>query len=119
MRWSCFSWFRSALSSQPAYAQAGRRTAAWTPVDCSTFKVTAPDDSGVDCGYVTVPRRHAEPGGPTIQLATVILPAVGADRRSDPLFVAQGGPGGSSIDTYAMYLLDSLVIAAQRSTATS
>lgn len=94
-------------SSQPAYAHAGRRTAAWTPVDCSTFKVTAPDDSGVDCGYVTVPRRHAAPGGPTIQLATVILPAVGADRRSDPLFVAQGGPGGSSIDSYAMYLLDS------------
>ena len=65
-----------------------------------------PENAGIECGYVTVPRRHAEPGGPTIQLATVVLPAVASPRQSDPLFIAQGGPGGSTIDTYAQVLID-------------
>lgn len=90
---------------QSAQLQPDRRSPAWTAVDCSVFKVTAGSD--VECGYVTAPLRHAEPGGPTIQLATVILPSIGVDRRGDPLFMAQGGPGGSTIDTYAMYLLNS------------
>ena len=61
----------------------------------------------MSCGFVTVPLRHAQPNGPTIQLATVVLPPIDADRQPDPLFMAQGGPGGSTIDTYANYLIDS------------
>jgi len=53
---------------------------------------------------VTVPLRHADPDGPTIRLAVVVLPAVDADPAADPLFMAQGGPGASTIDTFAEYL---------------
>lgn len=57
-----------------------------------------PDD--IICGYVTVPEQHADPDGPTIRLAVVILPST-AEAPAAPLFMAQGGPGGSSIDIFA------------------
>jgi pimeloyl-ACP methyl ester carboxylesterase len=89
-----------------AWAQTGQKLSAWTAVDCSEFKINnLTADSGVDCGYVTAPLKHAEPDGPTIQLAVVILPAVDADKEPDPLFIAQGGPGGSTIGTYADFLI--------------
>ena len=53
--------------------------------------------SHTTCGYVEVPSRHADPRGPTIRLAVLILPAAGTSPRSDPLFWAQGGPGGSTV----------------------
>ena len=91
----------------PAIPQTSpRRTTAWTTTECGTFKVAPPADSGVECGYVSVPRRHSEPDGSAIQLATVILPSHAADRKADPLFIAQGGPGGSSIETYVNYFLN-------------
>ncbi len=92
----------------PVGAQGPARSDAWQPVDCATFKLKhLPAGSGVECGYVTVPWRHAEPDGPTIQLATVILPSHSSERQPDPLFMAQGGPGGSTIETYASYLINS------------
>lgn len=92
------------LIAAPAGAQAQTKTGAWAPVDCATFKLdeVAPE-RGVACGYVTVPLRHATPDGPTIQLATVIIPSTAPDRQPDSLFMAQGGPGGSTIETYARY----------------
>ncbi|HEX2454727.1 MAG TPA: alpha/beta hydrolase [Vicinamibacterales bacterium] len=97
---------QASVGSQTAPTSNARRTSAWKAVECGTFKVTPPADSNVECGYVTVPLRHSNPDGPTIQLATVILPSTAADKKDDPLFMAQGGPGGSSIDTYANYLLE-------------
>ena len=106
----CFAWLAAAsaalLLPAPVAGQTRQHSPAWSAVDCDTFDVTLASDANVECGYVTVPRRHAEPGGPTIQLATVVLPAVSSPRQSDPLFMAQGGPGGSTIDTYAQVLID-------------
>jgi len=82
------------------------RTSAWQPADCATFQLKT-ETRPVECGYVTVPRRHADPSGPAIRLATVIIKSEVADRRPDPLFIAQGGPGGSSIDTFAQLLISS------------
>ena len=63
-----------------AWAQMGQKSSAWTAVDCSEFKLDElPADSGVECGYVTAPLHHAEPDGPTIQLAVVILPEAGCN----------------------------------------
>src|SRR5262245_44541924 len=90
-----------------AETPARTKSPAWSPVACTAFKLEVEAGSGVECGYVTVPRRHADPKGPTIQLATVVLPATASPRQPDPLFLAQGGPGGSTIDTYGTYLLDS------------
>jgi pimeloyl-ACP methyl ester carboxylesterase len=87
----------------PARAQTPARSAAWADADCSRFKI-ASAATDMTCGYVTVPLRHAQPTGPTIQLAVVVLPATDGQRQPDPLFMAQGGPGGSTIATYADYL---------------
>jgi pimeloyl-ACP methyl ester carboxylesterase len=59
----------------------------------------------VICGYVDVPEQHSKPEGPKIQLAVAVLKNRSPNHKPDPLFMAQGGPGGSTIDTYAEILL--------------
>lgn len=59
----------------------------------------------VTCGYVRVPERHSNPDGEKIDLAVMIIHASSDNKQSDPLFFLQGGPGGSTIDTYAEILL--------------
>lgn len=59
----------------------------------------------VVCGYVTVPENHASPEGDQIQLSVLIIKSHSNNPRPDPLFIAQGGPGGSTIDTYTDVLL--------------
>lgn len=59
----------------------------------------------VICGYLTVPEEHANPAGPTIDLAVIIIKSQDPRTKPDPLVIAQGGPGGSTIDTYLEILL--------------
>ena len=98
------SWQAAAQAPEPAPARYDPST--WSLADCRTFGLQV-TEGRVDCGYVTVPRRHEDPGGPAIRLAVVVIGAVGPERQPDPLFIAQGGPGGSSIDTFAQALIDS------------
>ena len=90
-----------------AFIPAARVSAAPTPtgdfaeVPCAEFEVADPN---VLCGYTTVPLRHADPGGATIKLATVFLPARGTSVFAEPLVMLQGGPGGSTIETYNIVL---------------
>lgn len=44
----------------------------------------------VECGFVTVPARHAEPDGETIRLAVVVSQG---DESLAPVIVLSGGPG--------------------------
>jgi hypothetical protein len=76
------------------------RSNAWQQTDCNVFQVKT-EGRDVECGFVTVPRRHAEPTGPAIRLATVIVKSDAEKSAPEPLFVAQGGPGGSSIKSFA------------------
>src|SRR5579871_6545378 len=94
----------AAGGSSQSRADAGRRTNAWQATDCVRFKVRTDDDQ-VECGYVSVPRRHADPTGPAIRLATVIIKSQASEPSPEPLFIAQGGPGGSSIDSFAQLLV--------------
>ena len=51
--------------------------------------------------------RHADKDSPRIKLAVTVLPAADPDQRKpDPLFLAQGGPGGSTISSFAQVLID-------------
>ena len=78
----------------------------WSPEDCGIFKLKA-SSRAATCGYVTVPLRHDVDGSPRIRLAVVIIPASNeTPRESVPLFLAQGGPGGSTIGGFAQVLLD-------------
>ncbi|MFW5696614.1 MAG: alpha/beta fold hydrolase [Phototrophicaceae bacterium] len=54
----------------------------------------------VNCGYVTVPEFHAQPDGRTIELAVAIIPSSAANPAPDPLVMAQGGPGGSTLEFF-------------------
>jgi hypothetical protein len=81
-------------------------TDAFVPVDCYVFKLTV-SEKAAQCGYVSVPLRHADKDSPRIKLAVTVLPAVDSDQRKpDPLFLAQGGPGGSTISGFAEVLID-------------
>jgi pimeloyl-ACP methyl ester carboxylesterase len=53
-----------------------------------------------DCGYVTVPERHRQPNGRTIELAVVRTRSLSSTPAPDPIVMEQGGPGGSTIGLY-------------------
>ena len=86
--------------------QVAQRTNAFRSAPCM-FELPAGAVEGrdVECGYLTVPERYGQPDGPTIQLAVAIIKSRAANPAPDPLVMLQGGPGGSTIDTYAATLL--------------
>ncbi|MCI0714464.1 MAG: alpha/beta hydrolase [Chloroflexi bacterium] len=55
------------------------------------------------CGFVTVPELHAEPDGATIRLAVAIIPSFSDTPAADPFVMAQGGPGGSTIEVFSQF----------------
>ncbi len=99
-----------ALVSEPAAAANNRArdagfSADWSPEDCGLFKLGEKESEAL-CGYVSVPLRHGKDESPRIRLAVVLIPASDQiNRKPDPLFLAQGGPGGSTIGGFAQVLL--------------
>jgi pimeloyl-ACP methyl ester carboxylesterase len=51
------------------------------------------EGENASCGYLTVPLKHAEPTGPTINLAVVRLKSTSSNPAAEPLVVLNGGPG--------------------------
>lgn len=86
-------------------ARAAAPTGVFQPGACM-FKLPAGAVEGRDleCGWLEVPKRHAQPEGPAIRLAVAIVKSRASDRKPDPLVMLQGGPGGSTIDTYTQIL---------------
>lgn len=91
---------------QPVAAQSSEPVGEFTPGPCM-FDLDPGLQSGQDiiCGYLTVPENYGQPDGPTIQLAVVVLKNQASGTAAEPVFFAQGGPGGSTIDTYTKLLL--------------
>ncbi len=54
----------------------------------------------VNCGYLSVPENYNDPEGKEIRLAVAIINSLASTPEADPLFMEQGGPGGSTIDTF-------------------
>src|SRR5262245_39165083 len=94
-----------AIASAPPSVAGPRpqaQSAAFQPTACAPLvKLPLGFAPGPDfvCGYLTVPEQHSRPDGPTIALGVVILKSNGPSPRPDPLVMAQGGPGGSTIET--------------------
>ncbi len=104
----CAEWMPRAIGllfalSLYGYAQASE-SRDWSTVECGRFGI-ADAPQNVACGYVSVPLRHARPEGERIELAVMIIEATDARRQPDPLFIAQGGPGGSTLDSFASILV--------------
>jgi pimeloyl-ACP methyl ester carboxylesterase len=76
----------------------------WTPRPCAFEGAKKMSDSNVECGYLSVPLRHTDPNGKKIRLAVAIIRYRGEDKAPDPVFYAQGGPGGATLDTYTAML---------------
>ncbi len=74
--------------------------------DACMFKLPAGAVEGRDleCGWLQAPKYHAQPDGPVIRLAVAIVKSRASNRKPDPLVMLQGGPGGSTIDTYTQIL---------------
>ena len=61
------------------------------------------EDTGagnISCGFVTVPEFHAEPDGNQIRVAVAVIHSLSPNPAPDPLFMEQGGPGGSTIELF-------------------
>ncbi|GGK62541.1 peptidase [Planomonospora parontospora subsp. parontospora] len=54
--------------------------------------------TGTECGTLTVPLDHADPGGKSIELALIRIKATGSGKRLGSLVFNFGGPGGSGVD---------------------
>jgi pimeloyl-ACP methyl ester carboxylesterase len=91
------AWLSAGQDLVRAQPTAQARGPAFEPVDCSTFDLKGPD---WECGYVRVPQKHSQPDGAALKLAVAILPSSGPTPTQDAFVVAQGGPGGSAIDTF-------------------
>ncbi|MEJ5200805.1 MAG: alpha/beta hydrolase [Anaerolineales bacterium] len=92
-------------SKQPPYFE---------PTACMIDLPAGYEGERVVCGYLVVPEIHSQPQGKTIRLAVIILKSISAHPRPDPLIMMQGGPGGSTIETYAERLLSGSRLLADR-----
>jgi pimeloyl-ACP methyl ester carboxylesterase len=52
------------------------------------------------CGKLAVPEDPSAPGGRTVELFVVRVPALSSAPRPDPLVLIAGGPGESTVDMY-------------------
>ncbi|HOU41978.1 MAG TPA: alpha/beta fold hydrolase [Promineifilum sp.] len=104
------------LLALPGRATAQDAAGAFVPAPCMftlDLGVTKPSGEklGFTCGYVVVPVRHAAPDGPTLRLPVAVRRATGSP--SDPLILAQGGPGGDAFEVFSI-LVPSSSVAASR-----
>jgi len=67
---------------------------------CPGFVETgkAPLVFGAECGELKVKENPEDENSPDISLSILRLPAISPAPELDPLFLIQGGPGGSSVD---------------------
>lgn len=88
----------SACGDSGEVAEFGPEPMAWG--GCDDF--FEPTDRRLECGWLEVPVDHADPGGDTIEMAVVRLPAAAEDRIG-ALLLNPGGPGGSGVDFLAWF----------------
>jgi pimeloyl-ACP methyl ester carboxylesterase len=83
-----------------------QETDAFQPAECPMeLPDGLTDGENVICGYVTVPLYHANPDGETIRVAVAVFPAQ-TDTASAPLFMVQGGPGGTILNDFPTLMTD-------------
>ena len=71
------------------------------------------EEAGMICGNIIVPLYHEHPEQGSIHIPIAIWPARELPTYSDPLFISQGGPGGSTLDMYP-FMFYSLEFKGQR-----
>lgn len=95
----------TAVSSTHAIETNQNAVGTFTPTDCffdGGVEFITAESLGFRCGFVTVPEQHDAPDGPTIRIPVAIRDATGIAPRPDPLFLAQGGPGGDAFGVFGI-----------------
>jgi pimeloyl-ACP methyl ester carboxylesterase len=84
---------------------------SFQPGDC-VFQLAAGVVEGQDvsCGYLIVPSDHSFPDGPELKLAVAVFKHQGEQSQTEPLFILQGGPGGSTLETHSLLIQDSVLL---------
>jgi pimeloyl-ACP methyl ester carboxylesterase len=107
----------AAPPSAPAQPSTGNSTGNSGPAASTTqdpappAPVWEPCEEQYQCATVSVPLDHDQPGGATIELALIRLPATGQPMGS--IFINPGGPGASGVDHVRQgFRLDSDTMAA-------
>jgi len=55
------------------------------------------EGENLDCGFVTVPADHNDPGAGTLRLAVVVLRDQSENHQPDPVILLSGGPGEKTV----------------------
>ena len=97
----------ASVTDGSAYAQSKRSDFSddFEPAEC-WFDSPIPllPSPEFECGYVNVPEQHSDLDGPTIRLPVAVLHTLSDDPRPDPLFMAQGGPGGDAFEVFPIVI---------------
>ena len=87
--------------SVPAFAQENPPFEATPcPVEIPSGFVEDTGPNGIECGFVTVPEFHANRAGNQIRLMVAVIHSSSPSPQADPLFIGQGGPGGSTLELF-------------------
>jgi pimeloyl-ACP methyl ester carboxylesterase len=70
-------------------------------VDCQIAPERSSSRVAARCGSFQVPEDPTNPNGVQIELRIAVVPAMARDALPDPLVYIAGGPGQSSVDTFA------------------
>lgn len=85
------------------FPTAAQSTPPLEPVPCP---MPVPAQYTVNCGYLTVPADHAQPSGPTLQIAFAVVKSPNPNPAPDPVVYLHGGPGA-----HMLAMLPSMVAA--------
>ena len=99
------------LLAAPFITNAVQLDPAYQPAACM-FQIPAGLVEGTDvtCGYLTVPSNHDRPDGPKLKLAVAVFKHQGTLVRPEPLFILQGGPGGSTLEVHPALVQNSALL---------
>ena len=61
----------------------------------------SPEQMGFECGYVVAPETHAQPNGSTVRIPVAVRKTTSTSPQPDPIFLAQGGPGGDAFSVFS------------------
>lgn len=70
---------------------------AFRPTPCPLGDPVELVTQGVACGVLRVPERHANPRGPSIELAVAVVAAKHSGSAGEPVVYLEGGPGGGAL----------------------
>ena len=84
---------------EPGTAESGDQSWSYEEVDC---KFNVPAGMNVECGCLTVPEKHDDPDGDTIDIHVAVFRTDYHDPEPDPIVYLAGGPGEHALEAASL-----------------